>query len=223
MGKISCLFILFCTFFLFAAAQNIVRPDTIRFDGVVLNEATGDPLTDVTCLYGKKGAITGASGGFALHVAPGDTVRFSYVGFRPYIFAVPDTLYKSEYIMAVFLVSDTVALSEALVLQRFENTKMRNLMNLRNNMAGIIKSAYDPNRPMDADMNQRMLVDEFARGIEMKGMVDVRLGVGTHSLEALKNLKLYKKIENQDAFLETDEVNLLKKIYYVEKKEKRNE
>ena len=42
---------------------------------------------------------------------------------------------------------------------------------------------------MDSEMNQRMQIEEFARRVEMKGMVDVRFGVGLYSFQALKALK----------------------------------
>ena len=53
----------------------------------------------------------------------------------------------------------------------------QNLINARNNMTGILKQAYAPVDYMDADMNQRMMLNEYARSVEMKGHVDVGIGV----------------------------------------------
>ena len=80
-----------------------------------------------------------------------------------------------------------------------------------------MQRAYDPTRPMDADMNQRMMIEEYAREVEMKGHVDVGFGVGTHSLDALRLLRLQKKQKENREYLLPMEVDLLKRIYYLEK------
>lgn len=220
MARISGLLILLWALPVWLYGQHVMLPDSISFGGIVLNEETSVPMSDVTCRYGKTGTITNTSGRFGLRAAVGDTVHFSYVGFRPYAIVIPDTLYEDEYMLGIFLSPDTIMLSEALILKRFGDKKRQNLMNARNNMAGVMRSALNPELPMDAGMNQRMMINEFARSIEMKGHVDVRVGVGLESLEAWKQLKMQSRIQNSEIHLEADEVGLLKKIYYLEKREK---
>lgn len=217
-------FVLFFLLFLpsFLAGQRIVLADSISFSGVVINAETAKPLADVTCRYGQMLVITDPSGRFLIHAATGDTVRFTYIGFKPYEIVIPDTLLKEEYMLGIFMSPDTVQLSEAIILQRFGELKRQNRVNARNNMAGVLKDAYSPVKKMDAGMNQRMMINEFARSIEMKGHVDVGFGVGIGSFETLENLKRQKKYKDQKIFLDSGEIDLLKDLYYLEKREKEN-
>lgn len=204
--------------------QMSVLPDTLVFSGVVLNGQDMKPLPHATCrLDGARGCVSDEEGYFRLTVERGDTVLFTYVGFRPCRVVVPDTLDGKEYMVGVFMSPDTLQLSEALVLRRWNGMGNEALRLARNNMRGILKQAYDPNRPMDADMNQRMMIEEYARSVEMKGHVDVGFGIGTQSLEAWRMLRMQKRIREQESRLEPEELDLLKKIYYLEKRKKRIE
>ena len=41
---------------------------------------------------------------------------------------------------------------------------------------------------MDQEMNRRMMIEDFARKVEMKGMVDVKLGIGTQSITSITRI-----------------------------------
>ena len=135
---------------------------------------------------------------------------------------MPDTLLEDRYMMGVFLSPDTLQLSEALILRRWGEVQRQNLINARNNMTGILKQAYAPVDYMDADMNQRMMLNEYARSVEMKVHVDVGIGVGTQSVDAYKMLRMRRRVKNQKEWLNPNEIDLLKKIYYLKKKEKQD-
>ncbi len=217
--------IFFILFFLWGAwglsAQVISSVDTILFAGVIFDSGTGEQLSDVTCRLGEdKGTISDKNGYFRICLQKGDSVWFTYVGYRPCLVVVPDSLNAEEYMIGVFMSPDTLELSEALIIRRWGENKMQYIANARNNMKGILKQAYNPNRTMDADMNQRMVINEYARSVEMKGHVDVRLGVGTNSLDAYKLLRLQKKLQVSRDVLNIQEIGLLKKIYYLEKRRK---
>lgn len=201
-------------------AQRLHVPDTISFSGVVFQAGEGNVLPNVTCRYGAgKGTLSDEEGRFHLKTFRGDTVLFTFVGLKPCQVVIPDTLYDSEYMLGIFLTPDTIQLSEALILQRFGNSRQQQLINARNNMTGILRQAYSPVQEMNAEMNQRMMIEEYARGIEMKGHVDVRAGIGTQSLEAFRLLRLQRKLRDEKQWLNYNEVDLLKKLYYLEKKE----
>ena len=55
-----------------------------------------------------------------------------------------------------------------------------------------IHAASKPVEAMDQEMNRRMMIEDFARKVEMKGMVDVKLGIGTQSITALQG-DVYKR------------------------------
>lgn len=202
-------------------AQVLSAIDTIFFSGVVLDSGTTEPLSGVTCRLGEgKGTASDKNGYFRIQLQRGDTVRFTYVGYRPCLVVVPDSLDAEEYMVGVFMSPDTLQLSEALIIRRWGENRMQDMMNARNNMKGILRQAYDPNRRMDADMNQKMVINEYARSVEMRGQVDVRFGVGTYSLDAFRRLRLQKNLRDNKDVLDTREIDLLKKIYYVEKRRK---
>lgn len=203
--------------------QRLQISDSVVFSGIVINLKDSGPLRDVTCRFGhNKATFTDETGRFVIQTVRKDTVLFSYVGFKPCVVVVPDTLYEREYMLGVFLTPDTLQLSEALIIRRFGDIKRQQLINVRNNMQGILRQAYNPVNQMDAEMNQRRLINEYARSIEMKGHVDVGLGVGTQSIEAYRLMRLRKKLNGQKERLGNEEVDMLKKLYYLEKKEKGN-
>ena len=161
-------------------------------------------------------------GCFVLKIGRKDTVRFTFVGYKPCTVVMPDTLLEDRYMMGVFLSPDTLQLSEALIFRRWGEVQRQNLINAGNNMTGILKQAYAPVDYMDADMNQRMMLNEYARSVEMKGHVDVGIGVGTQSVDAYKMLRMRRRVKNQKEWLNPNEIDLLKKIYYLKKKEKQD-
>lgn len=222
MGKIS-----FSLFILLALCQSVfaqmtLLPDSLTFSGVVFDAESSTTLPDVTCRYGKGGTLSDSEGCFHILVRRGDTVRFSYVGFKMATVVIPDTLTGNEYLLGVFMTPDTLQLSEVLILRRWRESHRQNLINARNNMTGILKQAYTPVKEMDADMNQQMMINDYARSVEMRGHVDVKAGVGTQSLEAFRKLRLQKRIKEEKILLNPGEIDLLKKLYYLEKKEKQN-
>lgn len=203
-------------------AQRAYVSDTITLSGIIINTVTDQPMPDVSCRYGNRGTLSNSDGLFSIRVGRHDTVRFTYVGFKPYVVVVPDSLTDKEYMLGVFMAPDTLMLSEAVIVRRFGEDRRQKLMYARNNMAGVMKQAYTPAKEMDADMNQRMMVNNYARSVEMRGHVDVGLAVGTQSIAAYKQLRFQKKMKDRQVWLDPGEIDLLKKIYYIEKRKNEN-
>lgn len=222
MVKIKFIILWICFWTGGVSAQRVYVSDTITFSGIIINTETAQPMSDVTCRYGGRGTLSNSDGLFTVRVKRQDTVRFTYVGFKPYVVVVPDSLTDKEYILGIFMSPDTLALSEAVIVRRFGEDRRQKLMYARNNMAGVMKQAYTPAKEMDAGMNQRMMLDNYARSVEMRGHVDVGLAVGTQSIAAYKQLRFQKKVKNQEVWLNPGEIDLLKKIYYIEKRKNEN-
>ena len=216
--KIVLLLFLLCLSSVRLDAQVVGRPDSLVFSGAVFHAETGKPMSDVTCRLPKgRGVISDGRGCFSVVLCHGDTVRFTYVGFRPCEIVIPDTLDAPSYMLGVFLSPDTLQLSEVVIVKRLGSTRYQNMVKAQNNMRGILRQAYNPDYVMDADMNQRMMISQYALEVEMKGHVDVALGVGTQSLDVLNRLKLHKKMKEKQKWLNLGEIDLLKRIYYAEK------
>lgn len=206
-----------------ASGQVVSLDDTVALSGVVMNARNLEKIPDATCRFGgNKGTVSDEEGYFRLRTRRGDTVVFSCVGFKPCRVILADTLslYGKEYAIGVFMSPDTLMLSEALVVGRWKNARRQDRINARNNMRGLLEHAYAP-KDMDADMNQRMMVGEFARRVEMKGHVDVKFSVGTSSVDACRWLRMHRHLgEKGEEWLDPEEVDLLKKLYYLEKRGK---
>lgn len=203
-------------------AQRVYVTDSIIFSGIIIHTEMNLPLPDVACRRGNISVASNDAGQFVLRVGRGDSVRFSHIGFMPYTIVVPDSLTDPEYMLGVFLSPDTITLPEVVIVRRFGESQRQKMMYARNNMSGVIKQAYAPVKDMDATMNQQMMVNKYARSVEMRGHVDVGLGVGTQSLEAYRKLQLQKRKTGGQVWLENNEIDLLKKIYYIEKRKKEN-
>ena len=208
MVKINFIVLFFIFLSPIVCAQRVVVSDSVVFSGVVFDTQDSQTLPNVTCRYGEgKATISDQMGCFVLKIGRKDTVRFTFVGYKPCTVVMPDTLLEDRYMMGVFLSPDTLQLSEALILRRWGEVQRQNLINARNNMTGILKQAYAPVDYMD---------------VEMKGHVDVGIGVGTQSVDAYKMLRMRRRVKNQKEWLNPNEIDLLKKIYYLKKKEKQD-
>ena len=148
MVKINFIVLFFIFLSPIVCAQRVVVSDSVVFSGVVFDTQDSQ------------------MGCFVLKIGRKDTVRFTFVGYKPCTVVMPDTLLEDRYMMGVFLSPDTLQLSEALILRRWGEVQRQNLINARNNMTGILKQAYAPVDYMDADMNQRMMLNEYARSVE---------------------------------------------------------
>lgn len=221
MNTVRISLVLFFTVFgtVWLCGQNVVLSDSVLFSGVVFDATNSNVMPDVTCVYGShRVTISDDRGCFCLKIARDDSVRFTFVGYKPCTVSLPDTLIGDHYMLGIFLSPDTLQLSEVLILRRWGEVQGQNLINARNNMRGVLRQAYMPER-MDADMNQRMVLDEYARRVEMKGHVDVGFGVGTQSAAALRLLRMKRRLTDQKEWLQPEEIDLLRKIYYFKKKE----
>lgn len=202
---------------------QVLATDSVVLSGVVIHAGTGLGLADVHCRYGNgKIAVSDEDGCFRLKLQRGDSVRFTYVGFKPCLVVVPDTLYDREYAVGVFMSPDTVSLSEVLIVRRWQDSWYRDWKNMRNNMSGVLRDAFAPVKQMDAGMNQRMMIDEYARKVEMKGHVDMKFGVGTQSVATFRLMNMRKRLDEKKDWIYPEEVDLLKKLYYSEKREKQD-
>lgn len=191
--------------------------------GVICDRDSVQPLPEAVYRLGKSVRGVDAQGRFSVRVEVGDTLYFSHVGFESVEVVISDTLKKDDYLLGIFMVRDTIELAEVMVLPRFfmEEFKMdANLMNARNNMNQAVYAASRPVKEMDREMNQKMVINDFARRVEMKGMVDVKLGIGTNTLAALQGLMRARRVADKGKMIRTEEIDLLKKNFYVEKREK---
>lgn len=112
---------LFCIQVLFSFAQEentpLVDSSLIQLSGVVISGEDLDPLA-YTTIYDKtqrRGVIADYYGYFSMVVLPGDTLLFSFFGYKTSTFIMPDTLTDNRYSIIHMIDKDTLNLPEVVV------------------------------------------------------------------------------------------------------------
>ncbi len=106
-------------------AQLRIR-DSINISGAVLDADSLLALPGVN-IYTQKntGTISANNGFFTLQCNCNDTITFSYLGYKPFKYIIPDTLTINHYILGVVLRTDTILLSEVVILPWMNHTQFK--------------------------------------------------------------------------------------------------
>lgn len=94
-----------------------VDSNLIQLSGVVINEEDLEPMP-YTTIFDKsirRGVIADYYGYFSTVVYPGDTIYFSYFGYKTSTYIVPDTLSDNRYSIIHMIQRDTLNLPEVVV------------------------------------------------------------------------------------------------------------
>jgi hypothetical protein len=73
------------------------------------------PYAAVTIHKSGRGTITDFYGFFSFVAKKGDTIDFHYIGYKPAMYIIPDTLKEDRYSLIQVLNRDTILLKEAIV------------------------------------------------------------------------------------------------------------
>jgi hypothetical protein len=93
----------------------------IQFSGVVVtqDEKTGDaiplPYTNVYIKGTSRGTVSAFDGFFSIVALRGDTIRFSFVGYDPVEYIIPDTLSIHFYSVYQIMTQNDVLLPETVI------------------------------------------------------------------------------------------------------------
>ena len=93
------------------------KDSLIQFSGLILTSDSIQPLPYSTIYIKNKnlGTIADFNGFFSIVVQKGDSIEFSYVGFKPKLYIVPDSLNVNRYSMIQLLSQDTIYLAETVI------------------------------------------------------------------------------------------------------------
>ncbi len=115
------LVILFVFFGMYATSQQdslmFLDSNLIQLSGVVIDEESLDPMPYTTVFDRsiRRGVIADFYGFFSTPVYPGDTLYFSYFGYKTSTYVVPDTLTDNRYSIIHMLHKDTLNIPEVVV------------------------------------------------------------------------------------------------------------
>jgi hypothetical protein len=95
--------------------KNSNKEDTLRLiqlSGVIVSSDSLEqlPFTTIFDLASRRGTIADYYGFFSMVVFPGDTLLFSYFGYKTSSYIVPDTLSDNRYSIIHMMSKDTVNL-----------------------------------------------------------------------------------------------------------------
>jgi hypothetical protein len=104
------------SFGVFSQEKPAVAPDSllIQLSGVIVSSdsLTQLPFATVFNRQSRRGTIADYYGFFSLVVLPGDTLMFSYYGYKTSSFIVPDTLKENRYSMIHMMYENAEELPE---------------------------------------------------------------------------------------------------------------
>lgn len=104
------IFLLIVTSFFAQKEKDTIK--LIQLSGVVVSHDSLEqlPFTTIFDRASKRGTIADYYGYFSMVVFPGDTLMFSYYGYKTSSFIVPDTLTENRYSIIHLLHKDTINL-----------------------------------------------------------------------------------------------------------------
>lgn len=89
----------------------------LQFSGVLLTRDSLEavPFANILIEGSHRGTMSDYFGYYSFVAHKGDTIRFSYVGFKDAIFVIPDTLNRKNYSLIQMMDVDTIVLQEAVI------------------------------------------------------------------------------------------------------------
>lgn len=112
---------LFTVLFLNVAAQptedNDINKNLIQFSGLVLtaDSLMAMPYVNIYIPGSTRGSVSDLNGFFSFVAKKGDTIHFSYIGFKSSRYILSDTLKGYKYSMVKLMTVDTFYLDEAVI------------------------------------------------------------------------------------------------------------
>ena len=97
-----------------SAADKSVQRKLIQFSGVVVDseDLLQVPFTSIMVANTTRGTISDYSGYFSFVARENDTIVFSYIGYKPISYVIPDTLSNPRYSIIQMMHKDTIRLQE---------------------------------------------------------------------------------------------------------------
>lgn len=89
----------------------------LQFSGVLLTRDSLEavPFASVLIKGTQRGTMSDYFGYYSFVAERGDTIQFSYVGFKDAIFVIPDSLNRKNYSLIQMMDVDTIILQEAVI------------------------------------------------------------------------------------------------------------
>ena len=99
------------------ATAQTKNDSLLQFSGVLLtrDSLAAIPFANILIKGTKRGTISDYFGYFSFVAERGDTIQFSYIGFKDALFTIPDSLDRKNYSLIQMMDGDTITLQEAVI------------------------------------------------------------------------------------------------------------
>jgi len=179
----------------FGQSTSLKRLRPVFITGITYDSNTREPLSNTNFKVNNKNIFTtNELGRFSFFGSPSDTILFTYMGYQPTKFVVPDTLKSEEYVVGIFMYEQPIKLAEIIILPRVPETSImitavktdQKTMDIAQSHVddAVIKGLTQPVKVYDADMNAKKTLRNNQMRMEYKGMLvspENSVGVSTQS------------------------------------------
>ncbi|MFB6343268.1 hypothetical protein ACE1ET_16195 [Saccharicrinis sp. FJH62] len=180
-------------------AQN--GTDSLTFTGTVFDRVTLETLDDAVYFKGHHTYGLQPGGKFRVKAAVGDTIIFSYLGYKDLIVTLDDSLANNDYLMGVYLSPVATMLSEVVIVPRYYSLDVlvaidpvKQAKEQAYAERNLKMSAYQgllPATKMDNEMNQKMTIEKHRMDVEYKQMLSPNQMVGVNFFTVVPETKEY--------------------------------
>ncbi|NEW82219.1 MAG: hypothetical protein GZ094_07625 [Mariniphaga sp.] len=168
---------------------------SVFITGITYDSNTREPLSNTNFNVNNKNIFTtNELGRFSFFGSPSDTILFTYMGYQPTKFIVPDTLKSEEYVVGIFMYEQPIKLAEIIILPRTPISSIiitpvktdQKTMDIAQGHVNdaVVKGLTQPVKVYDADMNARKTMRNNQTRMEYKGMLvspENSVGLSTQS------------------------------------------
>ena len=100
-----------------SASAQTKNDSLLQFSGVLLtrDSLNAIPFANILTKNTHRGTISDYFGYFSFVAERGDTIQFSYIGFKDAFFVIPDSLDRKNYSLIQMMDGDTITLQEAVI------------------------------------------------------------------------------------------------------------
>jgi len=163
--------------------DNLEKSSRVLFiTGITYDGNTLKSLPHTNFMVNSQGTYaTDESGRFSFFGATGDTLVFTYMGYKPTKVIVPDTLRSKEYVMGVFMQEQAINLAEVIILSRLSPASImispvandqKTLDIAQGNVdRAVLEGLTSSPKVFDADMNVKQTLRTNQLRTENKGML----------------------------------------------------
>lgn len=149
-------------FLLFTSTLVTKAQDQINFNGKILSSNGFVYNANVINKKIFKGSVSDFEGNFSLMVNKGDVITFSSIGYKDFLYTIPDTITDKNFRVIVQMIVDTVQIGETVVTpwplkkdfsRAFMNEKPKTEKEAISAYAGFVELEGDPKEPKPTILN----------------------------------------------------------------------